>query len=90
MLCISGARSDDALHMGDGVCVRSIWMCHCMWVSRSLFNVRYLKTNVLIVTNDATSSLNQSVPKWKFFNIAWVLILVVREMGWLQEYINAY
>lgn len=32
--CVAGTRGHHALHVGDGMCVRSIRMCHCMWVSQ--------------------------------------------------------
>ncbi|XP_016156527.1 PREDICTED: guanine nucleotide-binding protein subunit beta-5 isoform X1 [Ficedula albicollis] len=26
------ARRDHAVHLGDGLCIRPIWMCHCLWI----------------------------------------------------------
>lgn len=31
--CVSGARGHHALHMGDGLCLCPLGLCHCLWVS---------------------------------------------------------
>lgn len=59
--CVSGTRGDDALYLGDGVCICPIWMCHCLWVSsqfpQQLTQRSWICCSVVLVASEADRSM---------------------------------
>lgn len=62
--CVSGTCGDNALYLGDGVCICPIWMCHCLWVSpqfpQQLTQRSWIGCSVL-VPSEADRSLRAAI-----------------------------